>query len=398
MKWVATLAAAAGMVAIALSVISVDAGREAIVPSTSAMSLPTAPPTVDGGLQTQFPGWDFRSSDIEPRQGVSYAVSDNLFFGWGGAPSGIDDPRNDGFLIELDTFKNESVAPAPLLPRSSAASVWTGSEFIVFGGHSGEESFVDGASYNPVTAEWTVIAAAPISPAAYPAAVWTGREMLVWVSDENTRFPDLPNPGPGQVAAYNPTSDHWRTLDSPPIAIIDGVLLADGNLVTLVGGPMMRDVGTAAANARLYSVTLDVEAATWGEPVDSGSPFTGFARAVLGPGSQITVFTSPSIYAIKERRWIAIGRVHNCPEELAVTSGGGVVYVKGLLDYSQPSGCTAKIFEGSLDGITQILEWNAYGRAGDSYSSAFLATDDGRLVTFGLEGISGRSVVGVYDQ
>lgn len=372
----------------------ISGGPPTSAPQVSVEFMVTLP---DGQVQTQFPGWEMRSHDFDPREGATYALSDNLLFGWGGAPVRTGELRNDGFLIALDTLDGEDVGPAPIAPRSTPVSVWTGTEFIVFGGHSFDESFVDGAAYNPATGEWRTIASAPISPAAYPAAVWAGKEMVVWVSGDDSEFPAMPNPGPGQVAAYDPATDSWRTLDSPPVEVTDATLLTESGQVTLVGGPTMRDIGTIGSAERLLVVTLDVENGTWTEPIDWSSPVVEFARATLGPGDRITVLASPSIYVLEDGRWVALGPTHHCPEELAAASGGGVVYVKGLLDYTQSAGCTTNVFDGSLDDIIRILEWNAYGRTGNTYGSAFLATNDGRLVTFGPEGRLGQSVIGVYN-
>jgi len=89
------------------------------------------------------------------------------------------------------------MAPSPLSPREAAASVWTGTEVIIWGGRVGDTALLDGAAYNPSTDTWRPIA--PNSwghPAAH--AVWTGTEMVVLAKNGG--------------AAYDPATDTWRDL------------------------------------------------------------------------------------------------------------------------------------------------------------------------------------------
>jgi hypothetical protein len=90
---------------------------------------------------------------------------------------------NDGILIDLDSGESRPVPEAPLLSRYLASVVWTGAEFVVFGGHSFDESFVDGAAFDPGSESWRSISSAPLSPAPNPSAVWTGTGVLVWTRD-----------------------------------------------------------------------------------------------------------------------------------------------------------------------------------------------------------------------
>ncbi len=91
------------------------------------------------------------------------------------------------------------------------ATVWTGSEMIVWGGTKrwGGEFLRTGARYNPVTDTWTPTSTtnAPLIRA-LPAAVWTGHEMIVWGDDWF-----------GTGGRYDPASDTWTptsTANVPP--------------------------------------------------------------------------------------------------------------------------------------------------------------------------------------
>ncbi|MCI0679448.1 MAG: hypothetical protein L0Z63_10460 [Actinobacteria bacterium] len=85
--------------------------------------------------------------------------------------------------------------------------VWTGSEVIVWGGHTTDLSrpINDGAAFNPGTGQWRTIAAPPIGGMTWHFAAWSGTEMLVV--------------GASGAAAYNPRDDSWRMLTDPPLEI-----------------------------------------------------------------------------------------------------------------------------------------------------------------------------------
>lgn len=91
------------------------------------------------------------------------------------------------------------LAESPLDARTDAASIWTGTEWIVWGGN-GASTFADGAAYNPATDTWRVLAESPLSPRTGPA-VWTGSEMIV-------------RSGSTDGAAYDPLTDTWRKIAS----------------------------------------------------------------------------------------------------------------------------------------------------------------------------------------
>lgn len=102
------------------------------------------------------------------------------------------------------------MAPSPLQGRSSMASVWTGTEMIVWGGEIPGEQFADGAAYDPATDSWRLLAPSPLSARNAPAAVWTGEEVLLWGGH-------APGADARDGAAYNPATDSWRAIADAPI-------------------------------------------------------------------------------------------------------------------------------------------------------------------------------------
>jgi Galactose oxidase, central domain len=102
--------------------------------------------------------------------------------------------------------------PAPIAARHSAASVWTETEWIIWGGTDGANEFDDGAAYNPADNTWRTLAESGLAPRRVEA-VWTGTEMIVNAGasggDRETRNGEL---ALADGAAYDPISDSWRAI------------------------------------------------------------------------------------------------------------------------------------------------------------------------------------------
>ncbi len=102
-----------------------------------------------------------------------------------------------------DTWTATSLTNAPE-GREGHTAVWTGSEMIVWGGHSLSGFLNTGGRYNPSTDSWTAtsIIDAP-DGREYYAAVWTGSEMIVWGGTNG--FLIYLNDG----GRYDPATDTW---------------------------------------------------------------------------------------------------------------------------------------------------------------------------------------------
>jgi Bacterial Ig-like domain len=100
------------------------------------------------------------------------------------------------FTTEAPRFGTWYAMSAAPLARRWHATVWTGSEMIVWGGVGGGNT---GARYNPVTDAWfqTSTTGAPTARSEH-SAVWTGSEMIVWGGG-----------GGNTGARYDPVTDTW---------------------------------------------------------------------------------------------------------------------------------------------------------------------------------------------
>jgi len=109
----------------------------------------------------------------------------------------------------------------PPVGRSGGSAVWTGREFIIWGGSSNTVGMSyfgmnSGAKLNPATGRWYPVSTlnAP-SPRWSHGAVWTGREMIVWGGeglDANGRMSQNGTLNTG--GRYDPLGDVWRPMDT----------------------------------------------------------------------------------------------------------------------------------------------------------------------------------------
>jgi hypothetical protein len=159
----------------------------------------------------------------------------------GGAVGLARSRQNDAVVADDVELRWELLPRAPIPPRAGADAVWTGTEVIVWGGHtdvSSSRSGVrgDGAAYDPATRQWRILPDAPIGPRNEHAAVWTGTEMLVW----GGKRPEGRGPaGWADGAAYDPARDAWRSIPDAPIGtrVDAGVTWTGKELVVIGGGP-----------------------------------------------------------------------------------------------------------------------------------------------------------------
>jgi hypothetical protein len=184
----------------------------------------------------------------------------------------------------------------PLRHRDLAVRVWTGTEFVVWGGDPDSDA---GAAYNPATDRWRAIAPAPIPGRCAGVAAWTGREMLVW--GRACRLSPGPSPGRPHYAtagaAYDPAADRWRLLPAGPLPAGSPTLEVWTGSEWILGNPL----GPAAA--------LEPDTGRWRTLPPLPRPFTfvsgqwtGREVAVLGVE---VLEKGPSTVGTSYRQWAA---------------------------------------------------------------------------------------------
>jgi hypothetical protein len=197
---------------------------------------------------------------------------------WGGDDSCHEGPvRNEGAAFDPATRTWRALPPSPLDGRSSATAVWSGEELIVWGGWNGGER-EDGAAYRPSTDEWRMLAESPLSPQVPTAAVWTGREMFVWG--------DVSRPaGSADGAAYDPAADAWRLLPPAPYALNQAQAVWTGGEMIVFGS--LLDGNNHSERPTASGLAFDPERNQWRE----------IATYPLSPQASMVVWTGREMIA-----------------------------------------------------------------------------------------------------
>lgn len=242
--------AVVAVVAIVASTLSMRSSS----PDRTTVNSPTGSIDLDAGACAEI-----APAPIVGRSGHSAIWTGSEMIVWGGDDGRSS--RDDGAAYDPTTDTWRAIAQAPIEARANQAAVWTGSEMLVWGGGNRMETFADGAAYDPTTDTWRRIAAAPRTGATDPVSVWTGRE---WILTE--RQPASGGPtreDSSRLLAYDPATDHWRTLPRAPVAggyIDDGVWTGRDVLFTVLPGfPLPTD---PAVRLVRYDPTTD----RWSEP------------------------------------------------------------------------------------------------------------------------------------
>lgn len=184
-------------------------------------------------------GWTELPAPPDVRRGWAAAWTGTELIVWGGY-SGFDKTNvvSHGFIYDAASATWTELPPSPLEARALAASAWTGSEVLVWGGWRGtygyefaEGFFDDGAAYDPKTGTWRTLPPAPIDARA-PLSVWTGSELLVWGTA--LRVEHRPRDG----AAYDPASDTWRPIAEAPIELTDATAVWTGAEMIVFGAAL----------------------------------------------------------------------------------------------------------------------------------------------------------------
>jgi N-acetylneuraminic acid mutarotase len=223
------------------------------------------------------------------RTRAAFAWTGSRFVIWGGAgePDAAPRIRNDGALYDpqTDTWAAMSNVGAPTA-RWLAASVWTGSELLIWSGAldffaPGPSPADDGAAYDPIHDSWRPIASAPGSPTTdTSSAVWTGTEMIVWNGVSG--------------AAYDPMRHSWRRISRDT-----GIAFRVGNYgnrfpaIVWTGTEMIEwGGGGRSAITRIYGdgARYDPTTDTWSPISARGAPAATDMHSMVWTGDQVLIW------------------------------------------------------------------------------------------------------------
>ena len=284
-------------------------------------------------------GWSELPAPPEVRSGAATVWTGSQLLAWGGyefVGSGDEHPDADGFAFDAAARTWEPLPASPLGGRASPADAWTGRELVIWGGSiglpSGEGYAADGAAYDPLTRAWRSLPPAPISGRA-PFSVWTGDELIVWGNaDRGSRMRD--------GAAYDPGANAWRAIADAPLDITDGSAVWTGEEMIVFGAAL--DGNNRADTPTAVAIAYDPAANSWRElPPSDLSPQAVTASWLDHELVAWDYDQASAAYDPATNRWTALPRVplafSECRPASVATSrivlgefcGGTVVFDSG---------------------------------------------------------------------
>jgi hypothetical protein len=143
---------------------------------------------------------------------------------WGGVTRGGRGQimvRSDGAVYDPRARKWRGIAGAPLgvLGGGGPAAAWTGSRMVVYVGNS-PDGPAAAAMYDPRRNVWKRLPAGPLGVREQYASVWTGRELLVFGGHGGDRYASP------TAAALIPATGSWRRLKA--LDAIVGLAVVNG--------------------------------------------------------------------------------------------------------------------------------------------------------------------------
>ncbi len=189
----------------------------------------------------------------------------------------------------LDTWTSIAAFTSALASRANVQTVWTGSKILIWGGHDSMPTwYQDGATYDPSNDTWTVM---PVNAGSAPSArrlacsIWTGTEFIVWGGQ-----------GGGGIVSdggrYNPATGIWTPMAASPLAArFNHFCVWGGSKLYVWGG--ISATSSPLSDGAIYDVLKNswTPLSTGGVPSARGSGWNAcFAQAGFGAvrtGAQI---------------------------------------------------------------------------------------------------------------
>lgn len=294
------------LAAVALSLAACGQGGRVAAPPpafthASWRVLPAAPVRVDAYLTTAWTGSELIVSGVcctandgtllrARNVAAAYDPSSSSWRQLPAPPGDVGDPVartavwTGSEMLVWGVFKATAYDPAanrwrllPHAPTGHGIAVWTGREMIGWGGGCCGDAWSDGSAYDPATNAWRKLAPSPLAPAQQPLGAWTGHRLILVVSGVD---PDSGRPYPAsfaRAASYDPRTDSWRRLPSPPRGA-GGIAVWDG-----------RELLVAGASRAAFA--FDPATERWRRL--ASAPSAGHASGALWTGTRLVLLDGP---------------------------------------------------------------------------------------------------------
>lgn len=241
-------------------------------PFTPVMAIdPEEPSLIAQGYQMFLsfpaPGWTNAATANAPgaRYGHTAVWTGSDWIIWGGFSSPTAFATSGArYTPEVDQWQSLSPLNAPS-SRGSHTAVFTGTEMLVWGGSDSSAYFANGARFNTSTLRWSALATSG-APAARDGhvAVWTGSRMVVWGGQDAD---GLRNDG----GIYDPSNNSWTPLNlpNPPEARVGATAVWIGDRALIWGGD--GETGALQTGAQLLCNASGIPT-SWRSMSTTGAP------------------------------------------------------------------------------------------------------------------------------
>ena len=235
---IATVAGLGSALAFALVACSADSSSPAARSRPAWSALPKASVRIDAGLTSVWTGQQLIVSGIRMGRGGTFIGAKEVAAAYDPAAGTwhrlASPPKTATYCRRDAAWSNRELLvwgcgqlaydPAadtwrrlPKAPTGEGIAVWTGRELIGWGGGCCGDASSSGSAYSPATDSWRTLARSPVAPSQRPLGVWTGRELILVVSGIQA-VDGKPAPASfARAASYDPATDTWRRLASPPL-------------------------------------------------------------------------------------------------------------------------------------------------------------------------------------
>ena len=251
-RWVAVAAAAVAVLLVGGTTAVLTSGRTA-EPSPIVRPVGTTAPTTTAGRTTSMGSPFSKVSTVAPPAIASRAPMT-------AGSLAVTVPTTGPSAARFTQGRWSTAPTAPIPDRQSAASAWTGSEMLVWGGSGPLGLRADGASYDPVSQKWTALPASGMSARKPATSVWTGTSWFVWGSASGT------SQAPATDGAwYTPASGRWTPVPTSPVRrYTQAVALWTGSEVLL----LTAEIGSQGGAPVIHLVSLDPKSGSWSDGPD----------------------------------------------------------------------------------------------------------------------------------
>jgi hypothetical protein len=176
-------------------------------------------------------GWTQLPDPPQIRSGASEVWTGSEYLYWGGTAQGSKDPSATGYSFDPKQGRWAAIPRAPE-GMTYAQAVWTGSVAIFWGGNVSSDpgQQLEGFAYEPVAESWKRVPAAPIDGYGRKV-VWTGTEMLAWGAGKG-------GDPLASGAAFDPSSWDWHPIADAPIALNAFTAVWTGNQAVVFGAEL----------------------------------------------------------------------------------------------------------------------------------------------------------------